>query len=251
MRTTILLSLAVTLFACGDEPTDPCVGGLCTRADAGPPDAGSDAGPHTDAAIDGGPARDAGPSADAGPVVDGGPVADGGPPTCGPDPCRGGSSAGGSSLDVDYFDTCVQPILDRGCSSLACHGSRDASRTSFHIYALGRDRIDSAADAPARELLAQLAACGGDPSVRTPPQQCLADVSCECGGRGLTPLERSHNFESSRSVGFDASGRAELLDRPSYGDTDHGNWFFWSPGDPDHETIRLWLSGAGLAPACP
>lgn len=143
-------------------------------------------------------------------------------------------------LDLDYYKCNVEPILDRGCAMMACHGT-DTER-AFRVYARGRlrnsetvDRVNSCLERGTVNL--QEAASG--------------TVMCE-GWLPHTATEWQRNFDSARSfmVGVAAAEQSELLLQPVVGGRSHVGVHLFTRDDPDYQTLLAWLQGARLGRAC-
>ncbi len=260
------IALAVTLLAAGcDDGDDGCPPGMICN--------GTDAGPRRDAGrID--PTVDAGPfEGDAGPPgtcteawvctpweTDG--TSDTGTRTCADANGCGttfdmpATSATLPSLDFDFYECNVEPILDRGCAHMACHGTENGR--ALRTYHRGRRRITTVPSDPPSEQLHELRACLGNPAVIIPPQDCHGSVECSCWQLPHTPREWIRNFDAARGFAMDASGAAlsdmsqsELLRQPEIGGPfQHQDIHFWRPGDADYQTILSWLEGASLGRTC-
>ncbi len=143
------------------------------------------------------------------------------------------------ALDMSYFKCNVEPIFDRGCAMMGCHGT-DEGRY-FRVYARGRlrnseivDRVNSCLETGTVNL--QLAGSG--------------TVMCE-GWLPHTASEWQKNFDSARSfmLGVTAPEQSELLLQPVVGGRPHVGVHLFTESDPDYQTIRAWLGGATL-PSC-
>ncbi|MGE0791407.1 MAG: hypothetical protein AB7S26_37375 [Sandaracinaceae bacterium] len=272
-KTTPWLTLLAALLAMGcDDGETGCVPGMGRICPGG-----SDSGPN--------PRMDAGPLP---PGVDGGnrdagPRFDGSPAcveswTCTPWETDGTSDAATRScvdangcgttfmqpaqtttlpaLDRDFYECNVEPILDRGCAQLACHGTENGR--ALRVYHRGRLRITTVPSDPPSEQLHELSGCLGNPSVITAPQDCIGSLECECWQLPHTPRERIRNFDAARGFGLDSAGTpltdqadSELLTQPEIGGGfPHQNIHFWSSSDADYQTILSWLNGATLGRTC-
>ncbi|MEZ4337510.1 MAG: hypothetical protein R3B82_12890 [Sandaracinaceae bacterium] len=267
-----MLGSIVWLAGCGpDEPVDPCPGGVCAGRDAGggggldgstPPADGGGGGP-TDAGGGGGtdgsvacveawsctPWQTDGTSdAATRTCTDAN--------ACGTTTSRPMLSVTLPALDRELYECSVEPILDRGCAQLACHGTEEGR--ALRTYARGRLRITTTPSDPPSEQLHRLSSCLADPSIITPPQDCIGSIECECWVLPHTPREWQRNFDAARGFALDPSGApladvtaSELLRQPEVGGGfAHAGIHFWRPGDADYEAIRSWLSGATLGRTC-
>jgi len=125
-------------------------------------------------------------------------------------------------LDENYFRCNVQPIYDRLCSQLGCHGTEERP---LRIYARVKWRIKES----------RRGTHNGD------------------GVDGLTDLEWCRNFDGSRAFATDVTTDSQLLTQPldpGEGGLAHAGYTLF-PDDQDagYQTIRDWLDGATL-PTC-
>lgn len=145
------------------------------------------------------------------------------------------------ALDRDYFECKVEPILDRGCAMMGCHGtSVDDNSRAFRVFARGRRR-----------------------NRQTVPPLCLdtQPVNLETGSGTImcygwtahTAEEWQANFDSARALmlGLQNPDDCDLLAQPVAGGKAHtGVHLFSGASDPDYQTLRAWLGGAALGTAC-
>jgi hypothetical protein len=126
------------------------------------------------------------------------------------------------ALDRQTFDCTVQPILDKKCAYLACHGN---ASQPLRIYSIGKLRLQ---DNP---TLAQ---------------------------RSFTPLsedERQANYQRAVSIGLSTGvGASSLfvqkpLNLSGGGLTHVGGQLFSGFTDPDYMTLLFWISG-GASGSC-
>lgn len=151
-------------------------------------------------------------------------------------------------LDYEYFECNVQPILDRGCAQLACHGVERGR--SLRIYARGRHRLATGSFVEP--------GCGARMGMTGSLAECEGSLECGCWTLGRTDVEWRRNYDAARGLALDASGAAlsdpaasELLDRPRIGGTaPHDGVAFWDTTDPEYATIRQWLEGTRLGRVC-
>lgn len=143
------------------------------------------------------------------------------------------------SLDLNYFKCNVQPILDRGCSMMGCHGT-DQGRY-FRVYSRGRLRNN--------EIVDRVGSCLKSGTVNL-QEAGSGTVMCE-GWLPHTDLEWQKNFDSARSfmLGITAPEQSEMLLQPVIGGRPHVGVHLFTESDPDYQTIRAWLGGATL-PSC-
>jgi hypothetical protein len=267
MRAIVLSSLGLIAVGCPDPtPVDPCPGGICPERDAGGMDAaGTDTGPRPDV----GPLPDAPipPGVDAPPVDAAGGCAERW--ICGPWTTSGSGDAGTRTctdlnacgttlsrptltatlpaLDFQFYECNVEPIFDRGCAQLACHGTETGR--ALRVYARGRHRI--AGDT----FIEPGCLAAGTPH---PSDECEGSVECRCWTLPHTAVEWRRNYDSARGFALDASGvpladmtTSELLTEPLIGGgLPHASIKFWRATDTDYATIRSWLEGATLGRTC-
>jgi len=232
-----LVMLLLLAWGCHDpKRADECERGICET----PTDGGG--GPAGDGG--GGPGTDGG----GGPDTDGAlPPGDGGA-GCMPDwrcttwetACDGsgaatrtctaasgcGTGAGKPSesrtlepLDESFYRCRVQPIFDRSCAQLACHGAEDRP---LRTYSRLKWRID-----PLRR-----------------------GTHMNDGNAALTADEWCRNYDSARAFATSDAAGSELLTqplRPAVGGLTHAGYtLFWDTSDDDYQTLREWLEGASL-----
>lgn len=149
-------------------------------------------------------------------------------------------------LDIDYFKCNVQPIFDRKCSMLGCHGTEQGR--ALRIYSRGRKRL-------AGQMLSN-PPCGG--AATTPSDGCDGSTKCLCAAPH-TALEWQKNYDAARGFGLDTKGKpypsnkvdnSDLLAQPVVGGKPHGEIHLFQKADPDYATIKNWLGGAALGMAC-
>lgn len=277
LRATMLPVLVVALFGlslgCPDpEPVDPCPGGICPEGDA---NRGMDSGTPVDAFSPDVPGLDA-PGLDAmafdTPVVT--PDDTGGPTcieswvcepwttggssdaatrtctdrnACGTTTTRPALTATLPALDFEFYECNVEPILDRGCGQLGCHGAE--SGRALRVYARGRHRIIG-------ETFIE-PGCLSAGSMH-PSEACEGSVECRCWTLPHSASEWRRNYDAARGFALDATGAplgdmatSELLTQPLLGGgLAHAGIKFWRPGDPDHQAILAWLQGNTLGRTC-
>jgi hypothetical protein len=149
------------------------------------------------------------------------------------------------SLDVNYYRCNVEPIFDRSCAFMNCHGT-EVGRT-LKIYARGRLRMTENVPPPANY------SCP-DKAATVPLQMGTGTVMCE-GWFPHSQDEWQSNYDDARSfmVGLDAStvDQSDLLAQPVYGGKAHAGVHLFKQTDPDYQTIKSWLTGATLASCDP
>lgn len=130
------------------------------------------------------------------------------------------------ALDFNYYQCVVEPIFDKKCSMLACHGNE--GDRALRIYARGRLRL-------------------GDP-------ECQGSLS-RCGNTPHSDREWRRNYDSARGFMLDAAGqplssedapRSDLIAQPVVGGKAHRGMKMFASGDDDHTKLLAWLRGAKL-----
>lgn len=148
-------------------------------------------------------------------------------------------------LDFGYFQCNVEPILDRKCSMVGCHGTE--SGRAFRVYARGRLRH-------AGEMLADPALCGG----QVASAGCTGSISCPCTAKH-TNTEWQLNYDSARGFAIDEAGNAiptatidtsEMIAQPVVGGKAHAGIHLFKMGDADYQVMHTWLTSAGMSTPC-
>jgi hypothetical protein len=238
MRIALLACLALAAVGCGaDDPekADPCTSGLCSSGGPGGPGStgtgGSgtcteawsctpwlkgDGGLYTRKCVD---AAQCGTTAQKPPE---GPVAL-------------------PELDLDYFKCKVEPILDRGCAMMGCHGT-EVGR-AFKIYGRGRLRRN--------ETVPQVYSCPVGPQMVNLQEEGSGTVMC-VGWSAHTEGEWQENFDNARSfmIGITDPAQSDLLAQPVIGGKAHEGVHLFAKTDADYQTIAAWLGGAKLGTTC-
>jgi hypothetical protein len=147
------------------------------------------------------------------------------------------------SLDMDYYKCNVEPIFDRGCAMMGCHGTETGRL--FKVYARGRlrhsEQVPNVCPGPNPVDLAT-----GNGTV-----MCL-------GWTSHTRAEWQSNYDSARSfaVGITTANAdtSELLAQPlnqaAGGKAHAGVHLFKDKTDQDYQTIKAWITGAALGTTC-
>lgn len=152
------------------------------------------------------------------------------------------------ALDLDFYKCKVEPILDRGCAQLACHGTETGR--ALRVYARGRHRISG-------EMLLETGCL--KPGTMVPTDNCEGCIECACWTAPHTATEWQRNFDAARGFGLDSKGTAipagqedtsELISQPIVGGKAHAGIKLFASGDADHTTLKQWLSGAKLGMVC-
>lgn len=144
-------------------------------------------------------------------------------------------------LDRDYYMCKVEPILDRGCAMLGCHGTEKGR--AFKIYARGRMRNN--------ETVAQVPSCPIGPQQVSLSTEGSGTVMC-VGWSPHTQAEWQQNFDNARAfaLGITAGDDSELLAQPVVGGKAHAGVHLFAKADADYQTIKAWLEGAKLGAPC-
>lgn len=169
---------------------------------------------------------------------------------CGTETNRPTEAANLPALDENYYRCNVEPIMDRLCSQLGCHGREpdlangDPGR-GLRIYHRGRLRITG-------EIIQGEPGCLNQPDQNS--EDCIGSVECACWTRPHTPTEWQRNYDAARGFALDAGGAplmdattSELLAQPlKGGGLPHAGIKVWNPSDANYQTIQAWLEGATL-----
>lgn len=145
-------------------------------------------------------------------------------------------------LDLNYYKCKVEPILDKGCAMMGCHGS---DSRGLRTYSRGRYRL-------AGEMVT--AACGGPPQT-TDLKNCIGSIECACYIAPHTTNEWRRNFDSARGLLLDAAGQpladseqSELIQQPMEGTGKaHAGFKLFKSTDAEHATLKAWLDKQTLA----
>jgi hypothetical protein len=144
-------------------------------------------------------------------------------------------------LDLDYYRCQVEPILDRGCAMIGCHGTETGR--PFKVYARGRLRH--------QETVAQVGSCPVGPQMVDLAQQGSGTVMC-VGWSPHTAAEWQSNYDIARSfmLGITDPEQSDLLAQPVIGGKSHAGVHLFAKGDAEHATLKAWLGGAKLGSTC-
>jgi hypothetical protein len=144
-----------------------------------------------------------------------------------------------ADLDMAFYQCNVEPIVDRSCSMLACHGQ---TTRKLHLFARGRLRND--------EMVPQVSTCLNPGSMVNLNAEGTGTVMC-VGWSPHTSAEWQSNFASVRSFMFQGMNPddSELLRKPS-GAAAHGGPTILKTGGPDYQMLRRWLSGEKYVGTC-
>ena len=156
--------------------------------------------------------------------------------------CKPETSAKLPALDLDYFKCRVQPIFQRGCGQLACHGT-DTGR-QFRVYSRGRWRNN--------EMVANRGSCAEPAGFQYNLQKDGSGTVMCAGWYPHTATEFKKNFDSARGFMLDGSSadNSLLLREPAKGGLPHAQVKLFSSSDADYQTIKSWLGGAKLGSTC-
>jgi hypothetical protein len=250
LGSTLALSLALALgsASCGDESTSsdaPCPQGICSGgAQGGSTSAGNGGQSGCAEAWLCSPWDTAGNGDVATRVcVDGN--------RCGTSDAKPVETATLPALDENFYRCNVEPIFDRTCAHLGCHGvepdlaAGDPGR-ALRTYHRGRLRIVG-------ELLPPESGCLNDQPLAS--EICIGSIECECWTKPHTTTEWQRNFDAARGFGLAPDGtplssaeESELLTQPlKGGGLAHAGIKVWTRGDSDFATIRAWLEGQTTA----
>jgi hypothetical protein len=150
------------------------------------------------------------------------------------------------ALDLDYFKCNVEPILDRKCSMLGCHGTEQGR--ALRVYARGRKRL-------AGQMLSN-PPCGGAAS--TPSDGCDGSNQCLCAAPH-TEAEWRKNYDAARGFAIDSVGKpypankidkSDLLAQPVVGGEAHAGIHLFDKSGSEYATLKNWLTGAALGMPC-
>jgi hypothetical protein len=147
-------------------------------------------------------------------------------------------------LDLNYFECNVEPILDRKCGQLGCHGSENYR--ALRVYSRARLR-------EATSSIVNAALCMGSAT----GSACTGSDSCPCNGKHVAK-EWQRNFDSARGFALDSFGvplasesNSDLLLQAKVGGKSHGGIHLFATNDAEYTTILNWLNGATLATCNP
>jgi hypothetical protein len=152
------------------------------------------------------------------------------------------------ALDLDYYKCKVEPILDRSCAHLGCHGTETGR--ALRVYARGRLRHTG-------EMLVQNTC--GNPNGMVLSDKCIGSIECGCFTAPHTATEWSRNFDAVRGFDLDAAGNplaagmedtSDLIAQPIVGGKAHAGVHLFAAADPEHATFKSWLGGAKLGMTC-
>jgi hypothetical protein len=167
---------------------------------------------------------------------------------CGSTTNKPAESAALPALDLDYYKCNVEPIFNRGCAQLGCHGTEQGR--AFRTYARGRLRVTGEVWTEPGCLKA---------GTMFSSETCIGSIECGCWTLPHSAKEWQRNYDAARGFALDAQGSpipagmedtSELLAQPKVGGKAHAGVHLFKEGDPDYVTLKQWLSGAKLGMAC-
>jgi hypothetical protein len=246
-----VMSAGVGMGACGsdDDPAkpDPCSNGLCTGA-GGATGAGGNATTGSMTTSSGGCVEawlctpwETNGSDDSGTRT----CTD--QNSCGTTALKPVEAATLPPLDFNFYRCNVEPIMDRKCSQLGCHGTEQGR--ALRIYARGRLRIDE--DVVEPDCLMQ-------GTVKNLAEVCIGSIECACWSLPHTATEFRKNYDAARGFGLNPDGSpigagmeatSELLAQPVVGGKAHAGIHLFKSGDAEYQAVAQWLGGATLG-AC-
>lgn len=150
------------------------------------------------------------------------------------------------ALDLEYFKCTIEPILDKKCSMLGCHGTEQGR--ALRVYARGRKRL-------AGQMLSN-PPCGG--AATTPSDGCDGSNQCLCAAPH-TEAEWRKNYDAARGFAIDSVGKpypsnkiekSDLLAQPVVGGEPHAGIHLFQKTDAEYAAIKSWLTGAALGMPC-
>ncbi len=149
------------------------------------------------------------------------------------------------ALDMDFYKCNVEPIMNKKCSMLGCHGTEEGR--ALRLYSRGRLRLAGQSYVEERD------SCLRPLDATTPSENCTGSLKCVCGWTSHTDEEWQRNYDSARGFALDPGGSpipaedvdtSELIAQAIVGGKAHAGVHLFRSGDPDHTTLQQWLSGA-------
>jgi hypothetical protein len=150
------------------------------------------------------------------------------------------------ALDLNFYKCNIEPIMNRKCAMLGCHGT-EVGRP-LRLYARGKLRVTGGIIVESDNLCQKQ-------GMQWPSEECIGSVRCRCSTEPHLPVEWQRNFDSARSFALDvafnplASGdedSSELIAQAIVGGKAHAGIHLFRNGDPDHLMLRRWISGETL-----
>jgi hypothetical protein len=153
-------------------------------------------------------------------------------------------------LDIELYKCEIEPIWDRSCSMMGCHGT-DAR--GLRVYSRGRYR--AANDLQGQPIMIT-ESCGPKPAF--PITDCIGSIECACFIMPHTPTEWRRNYDASRGLALGADGQllgdmeqSALLQEPMEGGSrPHAGYKLFGAADAEHATIVSWLQGGTFGATC-
>ncbi len=149
------------------------------------------------------------------------------------------------ALDENFYRCNVEPIMDRKCSMMGCHGT-EAGR-ALRIYARGRLRITGEMLTDSNNSCLKQGQSG-------PTESCIGSIECRCYFEPHTPTEWRRNYDSARGFALDSTGtpvggpdESDLIAQPIVGGKAHAGIHLFRNNDAEHDKLRRWLMGETLA----
>ncbi|HEX7481718.1 MAG TPA: hypothetical protein VF331_28185, partial [Polyangiales bacterium] len=144
------------------------------------------------------------------------------------------------ALNVGYYQCSVEPVFDKFCAMLGCHGT-EAGR-AFRVYARGRLRVTG-------DTLTGIPSC--DAVASKPSQDCTGGIECACDQDRHTTNEWRKNYDAARGLLLGDSGAAlsnvedcGLLKQPLVGGgLAHAGIHIFQKTDAGYTAIKDWLNG--------
>ena len=145
------------------------------------------------------------------------------------------------ALDMEMFKCDVQPILQRDCSMMGCHGT--TTGRPFRTYARGRLRND--------EIVTRVPSCLPSTGQVNLNEAGTGTIMCE-GWLPHTAAEWKKNFDSARSFMLDVTNPDDslMLRMPTVGGLPHIDIKLFTTADPAYAKIKSWLGGAQRGSTC-
>jgi hypothetical protein len=169
---------------------------------------------------------------------------------CGSEDFKPAETADLPALDENFYRCNIEPILDKTCAHLGCHGvepdlaNGDPGR-GLRTYHRGRLRATG-------YTLQGEQGCLNQPD--QPSESCIGSIECACWTKPHLPVEWQRNFDAARGFGLGPDGSpladmadSELLTQPlKGGGLAHAGIKVWQTADADYGSIKSWLEGATL-----
>ncbi len=162
------------------------------------------------------------------------------------------------ALDENFYRCQVEPVLDRLCAQLGCHGvepnlGAGEPGRALRTYHRGRLRVTG-------EMLPGAVGCLNQPD--QPSEGCIGSIECACWTAPHTATEWQRNFDAARGFALDpVAGTAladmtqsEMVTQPDkVGGLPHAGIKIWDSGNTsmatyaDYQTLINWLEGGTMA----